>query len=132
MKKYYKYLLVLAIFTLFGFGFWNLKTKNSLTTIQNERVVQTGSATLTVDDGKTNPKFNIAAFIGKTVLETTDAELNHNLQMTGSGQNAFITSLNGRTADPKKREFWELDVNGKEASVGAGTLIVQNNDQIEW
>ncbi|MBI3984267.1 DUF4430 domain-containing protein [Candidatus Microgenomates bacterium] len=51
---------------------------------------------------------------------------------SGEGANAFVTAINGRKADTSKREFWSFYVNGKQAEVGAGSYVLQSNDQIQW
>jgi hypothetical protein len=133
MKKYLKtFLLFLVILLLAGIGFWNLKLRNQVTPIQNEKVVQEYKANLVIEDGKNTKSFDISNYIGKTVLEATTAVLNGDIKTNGEGVNAFVTSLNGRTADTKKREFWELDANGTETQVGAGSYVIKNNDKIDW
>lgn len=67
---------------------------------------------------------------GKTALDllnqTTKA------QLKGEGKNAFVTSINGRLADEKKKEYWSIYINGKASEVGAGSYILQSGDKIEW
>ena len=53
------------------------------------------------------------------------------IEITGEGQNAFVTSINGYKPDINK-EFWALYVNGKQSEVGAGSLVTKNDDLIEW
>lgn len=50
----------------------------------------------------------------------------------GEGQNAFVTEINGKRADNSKKEYWAFYINGKMASVGAGSYQLQNNDKIVW
>lgn len=54
------------------------------------------------------------------------------VELQGSGQNAFITTINNVKADPNKKEFWGFYVNGKLSSVGAGSYQLKINDNIEW
>jgi len=68
--------------------------------------------------------------VGSTALQALYKT--HKIQSKGLGTNAFITSIDGRTASDEKREFWAFYVNGKQAEVGAGTYVVKNNDTIEW
>lgn len=132
MKNNKNIIVVLGIILLIIFGFWNIKTKNSTSVIKNEQVVQEFRANLKINDEKTNPTFNIQQHIGKTALEATREAVNGNIQTNGEGEKAFVTSINGRNADIKKREFWEFLVNGKQAEVGAGTYKIQNGDEIIW
>ena len=130
MKKYTKVILLSVAILLLGFGFWKLKLKDQRTTIQNEKVVQQISASLKISTGTDIKFFNISSFVGKTALEATEA--NAKVVANGTGTNAFVTSIDGRAVDAKKHEFWELDANGNETQVGAGSYTVQNHDQIEW
>jgi hypothetical protein len=130
--KNYKYYLIIVAVIIVAFGFWNLKHQNQKTSIQNEKVVQEFKADLTINDDKTNPSFNITQYIGKTALEATQIVLSGNVKMTGENDKAFVTGINGLNADPKKYEFWELLVNGKQAEVGAGSYKIQNFDNIVW
>jgi hypothetical protein len=129
MKKYIKFILPLVLIILL-FGFWNLKIRSQKTNVQNEKTIQTVSASLTIINGSNTQNFDISSFIGKTALEATEA--NTQVVANGTGMNAFITSLDGKTIDPKKHEFWELLVNGEPSQVGAGSYSIQNNDQITW
>lgn len=130
MKKTVKLIFIFIVILIFGFGFWQLKIKNNKTSIQNEKVVQQISASLKINDGKNLQIFDISGFVGQTALAATQADAK--VITSGTGENAFITSINGRTTDTKKREFWELDANGAETQVGAGSYIIKNHDQIEW
>ncbi len=62
-----------------------------------------------------------------TLLRTT-----HKISTQGEGVNAFISSIDERSADVNAHEFWAFYVNGKQATVGAGSYILKNNDTIEW
>ncbi len=114
MKLFKNLLIPLFIVTLI-IGLWTLRSHNQKGVVQqNKDVVE----------------INTNAFIGKTALEATQS--NSKVEISGSGENAFVTSINGRTADSKKHEFWELDANGSQTQVGAGSYIIKNNDKIEW
>ncbi len=54
------------------------------------------------------------------------------VKMTGEGQNAYVTEINGRKADDKKKEYWAFLVNNKLANVGAGSYKIIKGDKIEW
>lgn len=55
----------------------------------------------------------------------------HTVTTKGQKENAFVTAIDGVTADSSK-EFWSFYVNGKQAEVGAGSYVLKNNDTIEW
>ena len=58
-------------------------------------------------------------------------EQNARIITSGKGDMVFITTINGATANPKS-EYWQLNVNGKSASVGAGSYITKNGETITW
>ncbi|MGC5166501.1 DUF4430 domain-containing protein [Luteimicrobium sp. DT211] len=53
-------------------------------------------------------------------------------KVKGTGKNAFVVGIGGRTADDAKHEFWSLEVDGKQAQVGAGTLKTKDGETITW
>lgn len=130
MKKFIKLLIIFAAFLLLGLGFWQLYIKKAPANVPNEKAVQTYSAGLTINSTQGTENFDISDFIDKTALEATQA--NAKVVTTGSSTNAFVTSINGVSADSQKHEFWEFDVNGNQAQVGAGSYTVRNGDQILW
>jgi hypothetical protein len=67
---------------------------------------------------------------GKTALDLTKSVAK--VKTKGEGQDAFVTSINGKAADSAKKEFWEFLVNGKSAEVGAGSYKLKDGDKIEW
>jgi len=54
------------------------------------------------------------------------------VNMTGTGDMAYVNSINGTTADSAKKQYWEFDVNGAAATVGAGSYITKDDDIITW
>jgi len=66
----------------------------------------------------------------KSALELTEEVAK--VETSGEGEMAFVTSINGRSADSAKNEFWELLINGESSQVGAGSYEVQDGDKIEW
>lgn len=44
----------------------------------------------------------------------------------------MVSSINGRKALEKNREFWSFYVNGKLAEMGAADYITKPTDKIEW
>lgn len=129
MKKESKLLLFFAIVFFVSFYFWQIKIKDTESKIQGAKTVQKVSALLKI--GVTDPKFfDISDFVGKSALEATESKLK--VITNGTGVNAFVTSIDEIKANTNKREFWEFIVNGSQAQVGAGSYIIQNNDQIQW
>lgn len=54
------------------------------------------------------------------------------VDMTGTGDMAYVTSINGTSADSAKKQYWEFDVNGTAAAVGAGSYVTKDTDTITW
>lgn len=130
MKNYKKISLLFWVVVVAFFGFWLIKSQGPEIAVQNQKNGQDYKATLVINDGKTQQKFDISEFVGKSALEATVAKAE--VATTGEGKNAFITGINGVAANSQKREFWELNANGLQTQTGAGTYIIQNNDYIEW
>jgi hypothetical protein len=129
MKKYFKIILPLAVILIIGFTYWQSKITNSIPINTGETSAQKPSAVLVID-GKNSGVFDISNSVGKTALEATESKVTVNTK--GSGTDAYVISINGYEAGAEKHEFWEFNVNGNQAPVGAGSYIVQNNDEIQW
>ena len=127
MKKNTKIILATLVILSFGFGLWKIipYSRNRDT----ERAVKQISTIIKID-GNNLQSFDVSGFIGKSALEATESIAK--VVISGTGVNAFVTSINSRSADTKKHEFWELDVNGGSAQVGAGSYIIQEGDSILW
>lgn len=89
-------------------------------------------ATLTVKaDGKES-KYNLTSGVGSSALDLSQTATGNKVITTGTGVNAFVTSINGRAASSDKKEFWKLVINGKDSQVGAGSYMVKEGDNIVW
>jgi hypothetical protein len=67
---------------------------------------------------------------GRTALELLQ-EKDPDAQVQGEGENAFVTTIQGREADPDT-EFWGLYVDDEMAQVGAGSLETEDGQTITW
>lgn len=126
MKNYFKtlvLLLIVSVTAVVAVYFSSGQAKNPPSPTQTPRELR---ATLIIE-GKS---FDVSSFIGKTALEATKS--NAQVEESGTGENSFVVGINGRSADSKKKEFWELVINGAPAQVGAGSYIIQNGDIILW
>jgi hypothetical protein len=56
---------------------------------------------------------------------------NCTVESNGTGESAFITSINGVKAS-SSNEGWMYKINGTDAMVGAGQYITKNDDVITW
>ena len=129
MKKYTKLILSAAAVLALGLVLWQIRTNNFNAKTQGKNNVQNVSAILKIGNAGTQ-SFDISGFVGKTALEATISKAN--VTTNGTGINAYVTSINGLEADTKKREFWEFNINGSQARVGAGSYVIQNHDEIQW
>ena len=75
-------------------------------------------------------EFSYAGAEGKTALDLLTVKATS--ETKGEGVNAYVTTINGRTADNAKNEFWAFYVNDKQAAVGAGSYITKSGDKIRW
>lgn len=68
---------------------------------------------------------------GKSALDLL-LQLDPSAEASGTGANAFVTTIGGRQADDAKKEFWSFYVNGQQAQVGAGSYQMKDGDKITW
>lgn len=81
-------------------------------------------------DSEDAPGLTYEGRAGATALELL-LEADPTAQVTGEGENAFVTAVGGVSADPDS-EFWALYVNGEMATVGAGSLETKDGDELTW
>ena len=53
------------------------------------------------------------------------------IKTSGTGEMAYVITINNITAN-SANEYWQLNINGKSASVGAGSYITKNSETITW
>ncbi|MBM7820251.1 hypothetical protein JOE63_002728 [Cellulosimicrobium cellulans] len=81
-------------------------------------------------DAEDAPELSYDGRTGASALDLL-LEADPSAQVTGEGENAFVTAIDGVVADPDS-EFWALYVNGEMATVGAGSLETKDGDEITW
>ena len=81
-------------------------------------------------DDEDAPELSYEGREGATALDLL-LEADPSAQVTGEGENAFVTAIDGVAADPDS-EFWALYVNDEMATVGAGSLETKDGDEITW
>lgn len=64
---------------------------------------------------------------GKNALALLEAKATTSLDKSG-----MVASINGRTAESSKKEYWAFYVNGAMAQVGPKEYVTKNTDTIEW
>ncbi len=127
--------LTIVVLILIVGGGWSLlnqsqakKTTAPITQSEQKKTV----VTVKVNDGTNEVSYPLTSGVGQTALEVTGTATGGKIVTSGTGTNAFVTSINGRVADSSKREYWNLVVNGKASDVGAGSYTVKENDTISW
>ena len=75
-------------------------------------------------------EFSYAGEDGRSALELLE-ENDPQAQVQGKGENAYVTAIRGREADPET-EFWALYVDDEAAQVGAGSLETKDGQTITW
>lgn len=88
------------------------------------------SSTSTTKPTEKDTSVTYSGVEGKTALELLKSSAT--VEMSGEGEMAFVTSVNGVKADSTKNQFWSFNVNGTPASVGAGSYITKSTDTITW
>ncbi|QJW36570.1 DUF4430 domain-containing protein [Cellulosimicrobium protaetiae] len=105
-------------------------TSASGSTATEETSAPADEATDESGEAQDAPEFSYAGREGAVALDLL-LEADPSAQVTGEGENAFVTAIDGVVADPDS-EFWALYVNGEMASVGAGSLETKDGDEITW
>lgn len=68
---------------------------------------------------------------GETALDLLRAA-DPTAEVSGEGENAFVTAICGYTAQESDNEFWALYVDGEQAEVGAGSLETSDGQELTW
>lgn len=136
-KKTVVFLLLVIVLFIAGYESRNKIAGLVKITRQGNSVVSPAtppeqSASLTIKGRTETLEYDVSSYINKTVLEATSQVVSKDIETSGEGQNAFVTAIKGDKVDSKKNEFWELDINGTPAEVGAGSYLIQPKDKIEW
>ena len=124
MKKYLKIILPTVVILSFGLIFWQAKTSGPVSKNQEGETAKKVSAVLIIN-GSSPQSYEISEFVGKTALEATQSVAK--VATNGTGENAYVTSINGYTADAKKREFWETKLKSCRPFLKAGKNIFNLN-----
>jgi hypothetical protein len=133
-NKILSIVLIVVLLIIAGFAL-RLFSKPQQNTIQKITPSVTVSRVTVYQSIQTDPK--TASKFDKIDVEKGTTELavlkrTSLVETKGEGQNAFVISINGRKVDDAKHEFWAFYVNGKQAEIGAGSYILQNNDKVLW
>ena len=67
---------------------------------------------------------------GTTALEALEKK--YVVEKKGDGVNAFVTSIGGVKASDADKTFWAFYINGKQATVGAGSYKLHDGDVMQW
>lgn len=88
-------------------------------------------------DGRTQTRnYTISMQEGLTLFNAltnyaNDSSNGFTMQYSTSDYGAYITSINGDTAD-SSTEYWEFEINGQPAPVGVSAYVVKSGDSIEF
>jgi len=83
-------------------------------------------------DKTTATKKNGITYMGKNGVSALKLlEQNAKIVTSGKGEMAFVTTINDVKAN-SKNEYWQFNVDGKSATVGAGSYITKNGEVILW
>lgn len=98
----------------------------SLAREKEERAQKALFATPTISQ-LAKDEFSYKGKTGKDAL--TLLKENARIEQDASG---LVVSINGRKADPAKREYWAFYVNGNMAQVGPADYQTKDEDRVEW
>ena len=107
------------------------------TTVEPPPKRQIGTVDLTIDFGGAgeNVKVQIPCSEDSTVFEILRrAEMNGDikLQSSGSGETAFVTSINGVGQQSAEGKYWTYRLNGELSKTGSGVTEVDPADDVIW
>lgn len=95
---------------------------------QEKNTVSVEKKSAVVLEGKRSDSFSYEGKEGKNALQL----LKQHAKSMEQGGSGFVTGINGRIADERKKEFWAFYVNGKMAEVGPAAYVTKEGDKIEW
>jgi len=79
----------------------------------------------------TSPRARITYRGQNNVTALQILERRYRIETSGTGENAFVTSINGVRSDSTKN-YWSFSINDEPATVGAGSYVTNNHDNIVW
>ncbi|MCX6732061.1 MAG: DUF4430 domain-containing protein [Candidatus Roizmanbacteria bacterium] len=120
-----KKIFLFLVFLVLCFGCAFIQYKKS---VPVNKVTTSFTFSVTQTVGKNKQK--IQTKVGSTALQLLNSA--HKVVTKGQKENAFVTAIDGYTANSENKEFWAFYVNGKQAEVGAGSYVIKNHDTIEW
>ena len=94
----------------------------------------TSAANPVVIEKATKPELvnNTLTYPGKDgVTALALLQQNATIVTSGTGEMAYVTSIDGVVANPTN-QYWEFLVNDISASVGAGSYVSKSTDTITW
>lgn len=116
-------IIVASILVIAGLSVGGVMWANS-----NKSTTKAAQTTSTTQQPTTSITYKGKAGVTALVLLQQAAKVD----MTGTGDMAYVTAINGSTADSTKKQYWEFDVNGAAATVGAGSYVTKDDDSITW
>lgn len=121
-------IIVASVLVVLGVGtgglIWANQSKKSTTPATSQ------AQTKTTNTNSAAPTVTYKGQSGETALALLQKIAK--VDMTGTGDNAYVTGINGVNADSAKKQYWEFDINGTSASVGAGSYVTKDTDSITW
>jgi len=129
MKKNQTALFIAILVLIMGFAF--LYYRQSL----QPKISATNQQTSLMSVMQTIKLKNPITLNTQVKSETTTLDLlkiTTKIETKGEGVNAYVVTINGRTASSVDKEYWAFYVNGKPATVGAGSYKLMPNDKILW
>jgi hypothetical protein len=119
-------ILIVAV-AITGIYLYESRGDQETQAIQQQEQVQNTVNISFSEDGKT---LSYDGQSGKTALELLT--IGTEVGTSGSGENTYVTSINGIEADLSNSQFWAFYINGESASVGAGSYTTLDSDVISW
>ncbi len=122
--KFFTFVLIILAITI-GYFFYQNKLSSTKKSVVQQQNITVYLKLVGLTDFV---KHEISA--GKTALDLTKEKAD--IVTKGEKENTYIIGINGIAAQNSKKEFWAFYVNGKLATVGAGSYKLKEGDKIEW
>ena len=122
-----KILLFISVLLIIVFGYFFYQSRLSLV---KKSLIQKQNLTVFLKLSGQKDFIKQEIDVNMTALDLIKEKIK--IVTKGEGVDAYVVEINGKLAEDSKKEFWAFYVNGKQATVGAGSYKLKEGDRIEW
>lgn len=130
MSKNKRMLLIVLLVVLIPLPFFIITSKSVFPRVENNRAVLLVTQIFDYGEKKPTDRAKIEVKQEETALDLLRSS--SSVIIKGDGASAYVVGINGVVADDSKKEYWAFYVNGRLATIGAGSYKLIGGEQIEW